>query len=67
MFTDVPLGFRMSQSRIGTIPPRGGLGGAEPPPRCRPPSFLVKLSEVSEVSDSESCFDEPKNRAASSL
>ena len=32
----------MSLSVIGTIPP-GGLGGAEAPPMCRPPSFLVQL------------------------
>ena len=28
--TDIPLGFRLSQSPIDTIPP-GGFGGAEPP------------------------------------
>ena len=31
---------RMMQGVIGATPP-GGFGGAEAPPRCRPPSFLV--------------------------
>ena len=37
---DIPLGFRLSQSPIDTIPP-GGFGGAEPPQRVDPlPSWL---------------------------
>ena len=30
-FTDLDLGFRLSQSRIGTIPTREDLGGRSPP------------------------------------
>ena len=30
-FTDLDLGFRLSQSRIGTIPPWEDLGGRSPP------------------------------------
>ena len=38
--TDIPLGFRLSQSPIDTIPP-GGFGGAEPPQGVDPlPSWL---------------------------
>ena len=38
--TDIPLGFRLSESPIDTIPP-GGFGGAEPPQRVDPlPSWL---------------------------
>ena len=38
--TDIPLGFRLNQSPIDTIPP-GGFGGAEPPQGVNPlPSWL---------------------------
>ena len=36
---------RMMQGVIGATPP-GGFGGAEAPPRCRPPSFLVVKKKV---------------------
>ena len=47
-------------------PPGGFRGGAGAPPRCRPPSFLVKLNR-SEWSDSQSCFDLAENCGTSSL
>jgi len=50
----------MSQSVIGTIPP----GGREPP-QCV--DLLLPGREVSEVSESQSCFKSAENRAASSL
>ena len=41
--TDIPLGFRLSQSPIDTIPP-GGFGGVEPPQRVDPlPSWSSTL------------------------
>ena len=62
--TDIPLGFRLSQSPIDTIPP-GGVWGGGAPSRCRPPSFLVVKKKRG--SEPKSCFDGAENRAASSL
>ena len=60
--TDIPLGFRMSQRPIDTIPP-GGFGGAEPPQGVDPlPSWLGPAA-----AQQKSCFNEAENRAASSL
>merc|ERR1712121_168682 len=39
--------------------------GSSGPPKCRPPSYLVKVKRSE--SDSKSCFDLAENRAASSL
>ena len=61
--TDIPLGFRLSQSPIDTIPP-GGFGGAEPPQGVDPlPSWLWKKSEV----PTKSFFDLAENYGASKL
>ena len=63
--TDIPLGFRLSQSPIDTIPP-GGFGGAEPPQGVDPlPSWLGPAAAA--AAEQKSCFDEAENRAASSL
>ena len=63
--TDIPLGFRLSQSPIDTIPP-GGFGGAEPPQGVDPlPSWLGPAAAT--AAEQKSCFDEAENRAASSL
>ena len=70
--TDIPLGFRLSQSPIDTIPP-GEFGGAQPPPTCRPPSFLVRAAAAAAVAaaaaaaEIKSCFKSAENYGASSL
>ena len=62
--TDIPLGFRLNQSPIDTIPP-GGFGRAEPPQGVNPlPSWLRRRRRAAEP---KSCFDGAENRSASSL
>ena len=65
--TDIPLGFRLNQSPIDTIPP-GGFGGAEPPQGVDPlPSWLRRRRRRRAAVEPKSCFDGPENRSASSL
>ena len=63
--TDIPLGFRLNQSPIDTIPP-GGFGRAEPPQGVNPlPSWLRRRRSA--AAEPKSCFDGAENRSASSL
>ena len=47
---------------IGTIPP-GGVWGGGAPPRCRPPSYLVRAA----AAEQKSCFKSAENCPARSL
>ena len=57
--TDIPLGFRLSESPIDTIPPEG-FGGAEPPQRVDPlPSWLRAAAAA--AAEQKSCFNLAEN------
>ena len=57
---------RMSQRVIGKIPLGVGGVGAGAPPKCRPPSFLVRAA-AAVGGQKKSCFDLAENWAADSL